>query len=69
MRLRDAAITVEDHILWKSHELEALEPGSASCEPSWLGAENLLREAIVLVTDNAQAGRINGRRLTMASHY
>ena len=64
MRLRDAAITVEDHILWKSHELEAVEPDSASSEPSWLGAENLLREALVLVTDNAQAGRINGRRLT-----
>ena len=65
MRLRDAAITVEDHILWKSHEVESLEPDSvSSSESSWLGNGDLLREALVLVTDNAQAGAINGQRLS-----
>ena len=63
MRLRDAAITLEDYMLWKSHEIESLEPDDDSSEPLWQDAENLLRDALVLVTDNAQAGRINGRRL------
>ena len=60
MRLRDAAITVEDYHLWKSHEIESLKP---SCTKLWPEAEGLLSEALVLVTDNAQAGRINGGRL------
>ncbi len=60
MRLRDAAITVEDYNLWKTHEIESLEP---SCTELWPEAAGLLSEALVLVTDNAQAGRINGDRL------
>jgi len=60
MRLRDAAITVEDYNLWKTHEIESLEP---SCTELWPEAAGLLSEALVLVTDNAQAGRINGGRL------
>ena len=65
MRLRDAAITVEDHLLWKTHEVESLEPDAVSSSgESWVGSESLLREALVLVTDNAQAGSINGQRLT-----
>ena len=38
-------------------EIESLEPRP---EELWPGAGNLLTEALVLVTDNAQAGRING---------
>ena len=60
MRLRDAAITVEDHQLWKTHEIDTQE---LSSKELWPEAGNLLEEALVLVTDNAQAGRINGRRL------
>ena len=69
MRLRDAAITVEDHILWKSHELEAVEPDSASSEPSWLGAENLLREALCWSPTTRKLGESTGAISLMASHY
>lgn len=60
MRLRDAAITVEDYELWKSHEIESLESQASNL---WPDAAALLHDGLVLVTDNAQAGRINGRRL------
>ena len=60
MRLRDGAITVEDYELWKSHELESLQPQASD---PWPEATELLNEGLVLVTDNAQAGKINGRRL------
>ena len=62
LRLRDGAISVEDYDLWKTHELDTLDPDRSSL--LWPGAEGLLDEALVLVTDNAQAGRINGKRLT-----
>ena len=65
MRLRDAAITREDYELWKTHELDVLQesgPGSAS-HCSWEGSENLLREAVVLVPENAAAGKVNGKQL------
>ena len=61
LRLRDAAITVEDHKLWKTHELDTLELEANSL--LWPGADGLLDAALVLVTDNAQAGRLNGKRL------
>ena len=60
MRLRDAAITVEDYDLWKTHEVEILDP-EYLC--SWQGGEGLSREAIVLVPENAAAGKINGKQL------
>jgi hypothetical protein len=47
MRLRDAAITVEDHQLWKTHEIDAQELSSTEL---WPEAGNLLEEALVLVT-------------------
>ena len=62
LRLRDAAISMDDHALWKTHELDTLD---AVTNPSpWPGADGLLDTALVLVTDNAQAGRLNGQRLT-----
>ena len=65
MRLRDAAITYEDYELWKTHEVDVLHesvPGSASpC--SWKGGEALHREALVLVPENAAAGKVNGKQL------
>ena len=60
MRLRDAAITFEDYSLWKEHEIAALDIPSAI---GWTDGEALLRDCLCLVTDNAQAGRINGGRL------
>ena len=62
LRLRDAAISMEDYALWKTHELDTLD--AASNPSPWTGAEGLLDSALVLVTDNAQAGRVNGRRLS-----
>ena len=35
----------------------------------WPGADGLLNAALVLVTDNAQAGRVNGKRLTVGVPY
>ncbi len=66
MRLRDAAISVEDTSLWKQHEVESLEDDSAI---TWEGGENLLEEALCLVADNAQAGRINGMRLAAVAPH
>ena len=60
MRLRDAAITSEDYELWKQHEVDSIEPSS---DTPWSGSDGLLQDALCLVTDNAQAGRINGQRL------
>ena len=65
MRLRDAAIIREDYELWKTHELDALlgaGPGSASPCP-WEGGDSLASEAVVLVPENAAAGKINGKQL------
>ena len=62
LRLRDAAISVEDYELWKTHELDTLDPDVSPL--LWPGADGLLDAALVLVTDNAQAGRLNGKRLT-----
>ena len=65
MRLRDVAITKEDHELWKTHELDTLlgsGPGSASPCP-WQGGETLISEAVILVPENAAAGKINGEQL------
>ena len=60
MRLRDAALTLQDHELWKQHEISSLESSSAV---SWSGGEDLIMQGLCLVAENAQAGRINGHRL------
>ena len=65
MRLRDAAITKEDYELWKTHELDKLW-GAGQCSASpcpWQGGGALVSEAVVLVPENAAAGKINGRQL------
>ncbi len=56
----NAAITVEDYDLWKTHELDTLDPDHAC---PWRGGETLAREAVVLVPENAAAGKINGKQL------
>ena len=60
MRLRDGAITVEDDELWLTHEVPSLDPKEGV---PWFHGERLLREGLVLVPENAPAGRVNGRRL------
>jgi hypothetical protein len=60
MRLRDAAITVDDYHLWKSHEIDSVDPG---VECPWSGSEHLQNEAVILVPENGPAGKINGQRL------
>ena len=44
IRLRDAANTVDDYELWKSNELDSVDP-DATC--SWIEYEDFLREAVV----------------------
>ena len=65
MRLRDAAITKEDYDLWKTHEVDVLdESGPDSSSPcAWEGGESLLRDALVLVPENAASGKVNGKQL------
>ena len=60
MRLRDSAITLDDYGLWQTHELQVLDP-DVPCD--WEGGEALSREAVVLVPENAAAGKINGKHL------
>ena len=60
MRLRDAAITLDDYKLWQQPEINSSEDVAAT---SWPGGENLVSDALFLVAENAQAGRINGQRL------
>ena len=64
MRLRDAALSVEDYNLWKSHELENVGPTS---ECSWDDSNHLLEDALFLVPENMLPGKINGQRLAAAS--
>ena len=60
MRLRDAAQTKEDHDLWHTHSVDVCESPN---DAPWPGGEGLLKDALYLVADNTQAGRINGNRL------
>ena len=55
MRLRDAAITAEDYLLWQQHALSYTES-----EPTWEAGEGLHKTGVVLVAQNAIAGRVNG---------
>ena len=54
MRLRGVANTVEDYDLWKTHEVENLD---ANTECPWPGRVGLLNQALVLVPENAAAGK------------
>ena len=60
MRLRDFAHSLDDYSLWKTHELDDVDP-AAEC--SWLGSGKLLEEALFLVPENMPAGKVNGKRL------
>ena len=55
MNLRDAVVSVADHELWNTHELNA-----QLLEPNWPGALTLLQDAVHLVVENARCGSING---------
>ena len=52
MRLRDAALSVEDYNLWKSHELENVDPTSVC---SWDDSNQLLEDALFLAPENMLA--------------
>ena len=60
MRLRDAAQTKEDHDLWHTHSVDDCDSPD---DAPWPGGEGLLKDALYLVADNTQAGRINGNQL------
>ena len=60
MRLRDIAITRDDYELWQTHSIDGLD---STDDAPWPGGEKLLQQALYLVADNKQAGRINGNRL------
>jgi hypothetical protein len=60
MRLRDAAQTKEDHDLWHTHSVDDCDSPN---DAPWPGGEGLFKDALYLVADNTQAGRINGNRL------
>jgi len=49
MRLRDAALSVDDYNLWKSHELEDVDPASAC---SWEDSAHLLEDELFWVPEN-----------------
>ena len=65
MRLRDAAITLEDYELWKEHEVDSIDPTHTA---PWEGGEKLLSNGLTLVATNKQAGTVNGTRLAAAAH-
>ena len=52
MRLRDAAITLEDYELWKEHEVDSIDPTHTA---PWEGGEKLLSNGLTLVATNKQA--------------
>ena len=64
MRLRDAAMTKEDHDLWSTHAVDGCD---SLHDAPWLGGERLLKDALHLVADNTQAGRLNWQRLAEAA--
>jgi hypothetical protein len=55
IRLRDAAVTLEDYKLWQEHVL-----ASPDANHDWDGGEDLLSRALTLVAENEVAGRVNG---------
>ena len=62
LRLKNGAMTVEDYELWKTHEVDNWD---SDMNPElWPGVDGLVSAALVLVPDNAQAGRLNGKRLS-----
>ena len=64
MRLRDSALSLDDYNLWKTHEVDDVDP-VAACP--WPGSDQLLEEALFLVPENGPAGKVNGRRLAARS--
>ena len=64
MRLRDSALSLDDYSLWKTHELDDVDP-TATCP--WPGSGQLLEEALFLVPENMPAGKVNGKRLAARS--
>ena len=60
MRLRDSALSLDDYNLWKTHEIDDMNP-VAACP--WPGSDQLLEEALFLVPENGPAGKVNGKRL------
>jgi len=66
MRLRDAAISLDDYKLWQEHEIQSLDDPSGV---AWSGGDGLLDTALCLVADNAQAGQINDMRLAVGSPF
>ena len=66
MRLRDAAITLEDYDLWNEHEVDSIDPTHTA---AWDGGEKLLSNGLTLVATNKQAGTVNGTRLAAAAHW
>ena len=58
IRLRDAAVTVEDYQLWQEHVLAAPD-----ARPGWVGGEDIMSRGLMLVAENEVAGRINGSEL------
>ena len=64
MRLRDSALSLDDYNLWKTHEIDDMNP-VAACP--WPGSDQLLEEALFLVPENGPAGKVNGKRLAARS--
>ena len=61
IRLRDAAMTMDDYQVWRDHSVDACDANDQ--DAPWQGGERLLDQALWLVADNTQAGRLNGQRL------
>ena len=51
---------MDDYELWNTHELDSVDPDTAC---PWLVNDGLLRKAVVLVPENAAAGKVNGKQL------
>jgi len=58
IRLRDAAVTLDDYKLWQEHALS-----SPDARPDWDGGEDLTSRGLMLVAENEVAGRVNGNEL------
>jgi hypothetical protein len=57
MRLRDSALSLDDYNLWKTHEVDDVDP-VAACP--WPGSDQLLEEALFLVPENGPVGSMEG---------
>ena len=57
-------MSIDDDNLWKTHEVDDVEP-VAVCP--WPGSDQLPEEALFLVPENMPAGKVNGKRLVARS--